>query len=93
MSRICRDVKSPNQRTAVRILQWASVAQRPLKRYELESGIVLDVRVSRITEATRARGDVISLCHPILDVVDGPSGTVSFIHFTALELVLESTSS
>lgn len=83
----------PNQRTAVRILQWAAVAQRPLKRYELESGVVLDARVSRITEATRARGDIISLCHPVLDIVDGPSGAVSFIHFTALELVLNSTPS
>ena len=64
------------------------VAQRPLKRYELEGGIILDERVSQITTATRPRGDVLSLCHPILDAEDGPGGIVSFIHFTAQELVL-----
>ncbi len=63
------------------------VAQRPLKRFELEGGIVLDERVSQITTATRPRGDVFSLCHPILDAEDEPGGTVSFIHFTAQESV------
>lgn len=58
------------------------VAQRPLKRCELESGIVLDERVSR------PRGDVLSLCHPILDAEDDLGGSVSFIHFTAQESVL-----
>lgn len=64
------------------------VARRPLKRCELESGIVLDERVSQITAATRPRGDVLSLCHPILDTDDDIGGTVSFIHFTARESVL-----
>ncbi len=86
--RICGDGKTLNQRTAIRILQWMLVAQRPLKRFELEGGIVLDERVSQITTATRPRGDVLSLCHPILDAEDEPGGTVSFIHFTAQELVL-----
>ena len=64
------------------------VAKRPLKRCELEGGIVLDERVSQITTATRPRGDVLSLCHPILDAEDEPGDTVSFINFTALEYVL-----
>lgn len=63
------------------------VARRPLKRYEIESGIVLDDRVSRITPAIRPRGDVLSSCYPILDVEDGLCGYVSFCHFTALESV------
>ena len=63
------------------------VARRPLKRFEIESGIVLDDRVSQITAATRPRGDVLSSCYPILDVEDGPCGYVSFCHFTALESV------
>ena len=63
------------------------VARRPLKRYEIESGIILDERISHITPATRPRGDVLSSCYPILDVEDGPSGNVSFCHFTAFESV------
>ena len=63
------------------------VARRPLKRFEIESGIVLDDRVSQITAATRPRGDVLSSCYPIIDVEDGPRGYISFCHFTALELV------
>ena len=83
--RICGNSKAPNQRTATRILQWVLVARRPLRRFEIESGIVLDDRVSQITPATRPRGDVLSSCYPILDVEDGPCGYVSFCHFTALE--------
>ena len=64
------------------------LAQRPLKRSELESGIVLDQRVLQITAAARPQGDVLSLCHPILDADDDPGGTVSFVHFTARESVL-----
>ena len=64
------------------------VARRPLKRSELESGIVLDDQVSQITVGDRARGDVLSLCNPILDVEDGLNGHVRFCHFTAQELVL-----
>ncbi len=87
LSRICGDSKSPNQRTATRILQWMLVARRPLKRLEIESGIILDDRVSQITAATRPRGDVLSSCYPIIDVEDGPCGYISFCHFTALESV------
>ena len=64
------------------------VARRPLKRHELESGIVLDDQTSQITPAAKPRGDVLSLCYPILDVEDGPCGNVDFCHFTALESVL-----
>lgn len=63
------------------------IARRPLKRYEIESGIVLDDRVSHITTTNRPYGDILSLCNPIIDVEDGPGGTVSFSHFTALESV------
>ena len=86
--RICGDGKTLNQRTAIRILQWMLVAQRPLKRWELEGGIVLDERVSPVKTAARPRGDVLSLCHPILDIEDDSGGVVSFIHFTAQESVL-----
>lgn len=68
------------------------VAQRPLKRCELESGIVLDERVSQISTATRPRGDVLSLCHPLLDAEDDPGGSVCFVHFTAQESVLTCSS-
>ena len=87
LSRICGNSKAPNQRIAIRILQWMLVARRPLKRFEIESGIILDDRVSQITPATRPRGDVLSSCYPILDVDDSPCGYVSFCHFTALESV------
>lgn len=64
------------------------VAQRPLKRAELESGIILDDQVHQITPATRARGNVLSLCFPLIEIDEDPSGYVNFCHFTALELVI-----
>lgn len=85
--RICGDAKTPNQRIAIRILQWMLVAQRPLKRYEIESGIILDGRVLQITPASKGRRDVLNLCNPILEVDDDPGGNVSFSHSTALESV------
>lgn len=44
------------------------VAKRPLRRIELESGIVLDGQVPKITKSTRLQGDVLTLCNPIIDV-------------------------
>ena len=65
------------------------VAQRPLKRAELESGIILDDQVHQMTMATRARGNVLSLCFPLIEVDEDPSGYVNFCHFTALESVID----
>lgn len=64
------------------------VAERPIKRNELEIGIVLDQRTPEITTASKIRGDVFTLCNPIVDVEDGPTEYVSFCHSTALELAL-----
>lgn len=67
------------------------VAERPIKRNELEVGIVLDQRTPKVTTASKIRGDVFTLCNPIVDVEDGPTGYVSFCHSTALELVLSAS--
>ena len=88
LTRLCGCGKTPNQRIAIRILQWMVVARRPLKRSELESGIILHGQVSKITTSNRPRGDVLSLCYPILDVEDDPASPVRFTHFTAQESVL-----
>ena len=82
---MCGDAKNFNQRRATQILQWVLFAKRPLKKYELESGIILDDRVMRITKDNQARGNVLSLCSPLLEVEDGPAGIVSFFHFTVIE--------
>ena len=63
------------------------VARRPMKRCELESGITLHGQVSQITTSTRPRGDVLSLCYPILEAVEDPGSFVNFTHFTVLESV------
>ena len=86
-ARICGNAKLQNQKRAIRILQWMIAARRPLRRSELEYGITLDECVPFVTQSTRLRGDVLSLCAPILDVEDGPEGLVSFTHFTVYELV------
>ena len=65
------------------------MAQRPLKRTELESGIILDDQVHQMTMATRARGNVLSLCFPLIEVDEDLSGYVNFCHFTALESVID----
>ena len=85
--RICGKAQAPNQFRAVRILQWISVGRRPLRKLELVSGIILDNQVSRITTATRPKGDVLSLCYPILETCGIADEFVNFIHFTAHELV------
>ena len=64
------------------------VAQRPLRQAELESGIILDDQVPQITTATRARGNVLSLCFPLIEIDEVPNGYVNFCHFTVLELVI-----
>ena len=64
------------------------VAQRPLRQAELESGIILDDQVQRLTPATRARGNVLSLCFPLIEIDEESDGYVHFCHFTALELVI-----
>ena len=63
------------------------VARRPLRRCELESGVTLNGQVSQITTSTKPRGDVLSLCYPILEAAENPGGSVNFIHFTVLESV------
>ena len=85
---MCGDGATPNQRKAIRILQWLLVAQRPLRRVELETGIVLDRRMQQLTASNRARGDVLSLCNPVLDVGEGSMDLVKFFHFTAQESVI-----
>ena len=84
---MCGNGATPNQQFAIRILQWLLVAQRPLRKSELECGIVLHEHVPRVTSRLRARGNVLSLCNPIVDVDDDPAGSVSFTHFTVQELV------
>ena len=63
------------------------VARRPLRKFEIESGIVLDDKNTQINDSTKIRGDPLALCSPILYVEDGPGGAVSFAHFTAKESV------
>ena len=89
--RLCGDGKTINQRITIRILQWMLVAKRPLRRCELESGITLHGEVSQITAKTRPRGDVLSLCYPILEAEEAPGGFVTFVHFTVLESVYSKT--
>ena len=64
------------------------VAQRPLRQAELESGIILDDQVLRLTPANKARGNVLSLCLPLIEIDEESDGYVHFCHFTALELVI-----
>ena len=85
IERICGNGRTPNQRTAIRILQWILVAKRPLKKFELMSGIILDYRTSVVTTDNKARGDPLSLCSPLLEVEDGHCGSVNFFHFTVME--------
>ena len=87
LSRLCGDGETINQRITIRILQWMLVARRPLRRCELESGVSLHGQVSQITASNKPRGDVLSLCHPMLEAAEDPGGFVNFIHFTVLESV------
>ena len=89
VSKICGDSQHPNYQRVIRILQWMLVAKRPVKRYEVEDGIVLDGKIREITETTKVRGDILSLCSPFLVVDTGPEGHVRFVHFTAQEYVDE----
>lgn len=72
----------PGQCMALRIFQWLLVAKRPLRRAELEAGISLDCHRTRITADTKPRGDVLSLCDPLIQCEGGLSGKVRLFHFT-----------
>ena len=71
----------------MRILQWLLVARRPLRKPELESGIYLGKRRPQILTSDKPRGDVLSVCQPLIDVEYDASGRVSFVHFTVIESV------
>lgn len=85
MTRMCGDGRELYQRKTIKILQWMLVARRPLKRFEIESGISFDEKNPQINEKNRIRGNVLGLCSPILDVTEDPGATVKFVHFTAKE--------
>ena len=59
------------------------VARRPLKKYELECAVMLEENTDDSTR--QARGSILAICNPLLDVDDEPTGMVKFCHFTALE--------
>ena len=60
-------------------------ARRPVKRSELESGIVLDKNTTQINDETRIHRDALGLCSPLLDLHATAIGNVPFTHFTARE--------
>ena len=79
---MCGDGREPHQRRSIRVLQWMLVARRPLRRAELENGIILDGQVTQITQATSARGDALSRCYPLIEIDEDPRGCVKFCHST-----------
>ena len=85
LSVICGSGKTPNQRRAVRIIQWMLVTRRSLKKYELECAVMLN-ETNDVT-APQLNDNFLSHCDPLLDVDDGPTGAVKFCHFTAVESV------
>ena len=83
---MCGDGKRPEQKIAIKILQWLAWSKRSLTRSELESGIVFDERVCAITDETRMRGNVLDLCNPLADAKSAANGgVVNLVHFTVLE--------
>jgi hypothetical protein len=70
---------------AIRILQWIACAERPLKKYEVQDGIVLHDGNTVINDSTKVSKHVFDLCKPLLE--DGPGETVRFIHSSVKQSV------
>lgn len=69
----------------MRIIQLMAVTRRPLKKCELECAVMLAETTNPST--LQSHGNFLSLCDPLLEAGDGPTGVVKFCHFTALESV------
>ena len=65
------------------MLQWIAFSFRPLKKFELQDGIVLHDGNTVLDESTKILVDILDLCKPIIE--EGPANTVIFVHFSAKE--------
>jgi hypothetical protein len=76
-----------SQERATRILQWIICAKRPLRLAELQGAIVFDLVNKRMTEKTKLPDNVINLCKPLVQTL--ADRTISFVHFTVHESVMQ----
>jgi hypothetical protein len=73
-----QDQLNAQSKIAIRILQWIACVERPLKKYEVQDGVVLHEDNTVIDDSTKVSKHVFDLCKPLLE--DGPAETIRFIH-------------
>ncbi|KAF5668760.1 Nacht domain-containing protein [Fusarium denticulatum] len=66
------------------ILGWVGCAPSPMTLKEIEQALLVDPEVPSMLPRVQARVNVVQICGPIIDVVDG---YVQFVHFTVPEYI------
>ncbi|KAG5768598.1 hypothetical protein H9Q72_003910 [Fusarium xylarioides] len=75
----------PKRRTLARsILGWVGCAPSPMTLKEMEQALLIDPKFPSKVPTVQATVDVVKICGPIIDVVDG---YVQFVHFTVREYI------
>ncbi|KAF2001862.1 hypothetical protein P154DRAFT_618946 [Amniculicola lignicola CBS 123094] len=72
-----------SQERARHILQWMTCMRRPLRKDEVQCGIVYSEGRSSLNTQTKLPETVLGLCKPLIQILS--DGTVAFVHFTIQE--------
>jgi len=83
LEHISRRLHPQQQIIAMQILEWVAFARRPLKPYEILSGVGLGQRVNTIDDHTKLSETTLDLCLPLIE--RGPRNTIILAHFTVKE--------
>ncbi|KAG5746346.1 hypothetical protein H9Q70_010966 [Fusarium xylarioides] len=75
----------PRRRNLARsILGWVGCAPSPMTLKEIEQALLIDHKFPSRPPRVQARVNVVQICGPIIDIVDG---YVQFVHFTVREYI------
>jgi hypothetical protein len=85
LDRIQHAYSDYNHHKAVCILEWMACSYRPLKVHEVQDGILFEPGIDFLNEERKLNRSVLEVCKPIIE--EGVGNTVSFVHFSAKELV------
>ncbi|KAF5674658.1 Nacht domain-containing protein [Fusarium circinatum] len=79
------DCPDPRRRSLARsILGWVGCARSPMTLKEIEQALLVDPKFPSKLPKVQATVNVIQVCGPIIDIVDG---YVQFVHFTVREYI------
>ncbi|OCL05557.1 hypothetical protein AOQ84DRAFT_413235, partial [Glonium stellatum] len=83
LSRISTKLGSKDKDRAVRILEWIAFSKRPMKKWELQDAISINIGSPVLTGETKLFNNFLDICKPLIEY--GPNEIVSFVHFSVQE--------